>query len=194
MPSTNEMLDLKGNGAPTAVAPEVMEAGGNGSAAELYDLLNAMQAMRVGDFSVRMPASHVGILGKIADTFNERIREVFFAGQPSLLVSNISPANAGNYTVVISNPYGSVTSSVVTLTPIVQPAIGAITVQPDASILLNFTGTPNASHRLWMSTNLAPPMMWSAIATNTAAANGTGQLVDTNTQATLSRFYRISLP
>ncbi len=30
-----------------------------------------MQAMRVGDFSVRMPGSQVGLLGKIADTFND---------------------------------------------------------------------------------------------------------------------------
>ena len=35
------------------------------------DLLNALQAMRVGDFSVRMSGNQVGLLGKIADTFNE---------------------------------------------------------------------------------------------------------------------------
>src|SRR4029079_2727598 len=35
------------------------------------DLLSALQSMRVGDFSVRMAGSEVGILGKIADTFNE---------------------------------------------------------------------------------------------------------------------------
>src|SRR5690606_10859088 len=37
---------------------------------ELYDLLNAMQAVRVGDFSVRLPSDQVGILGKIAESFN----------------------------------------------------------------------------------------------------------------------------
>ena len=37
----------------------------------LHELLNALQSMRVGDFSVRMPGSETGILGKIADTFNE---------------------------------------------------------------------------------------------------------------------------
>ena len=35
------------------------------------ELLHALQAMQVGDFSVRMPGSETGILGKIADTFNE---------------------------------------------------------------------------------------------------------------------------
>ncbi|MFL6824810.1 MAG: HAMP domain-containing protein, partial [Xanthobacteraceae bacterium] len=42
-----------------------------GASPELYDLLNALQSMRVGDFSVRMAGGQVGLLGKIADTFNE---------------------------------------------------------------------------------------------------------------------------
>ena len=37
----------------------------------LTELLHALQTMRVGDFSVRMAGDRVGILGKIADTFNE---------------------------------------------------------------------------------------------------------------------------
>src|ERR1700689_3496379 len=37
----------------------------------LQDLLHALQAMRSGDFSVRMTGDHLGIEGKIADTFNE---------------------------------------------------------------------------------------------------------------------------
>src|SRR5262249_8143595 len=45
----------------------------NGSAehAGLTDLLRALQAMRVGDFSVRMAGDAPGLLGKIADTFND---------------------------------------------------------------------------------------------------------------------------
>src|SRR5687767_3985822 len=35
------------------------------------ELLRALQAMRDGDFSVRLPGDRVGIAGKIADTFNE---------------------------------------------------------------------------------------------------------------------------
>jgi HAMP domain-containing protein/CheY-like chemotaxis protein/signal transduction histidine kinase len=37
------------------------------------DLLHALQAMRSGDFSVRMSGDYLGIDGKIADTFNEII-------------------------------------------------------------------------------------------------------------------------
>src|SRR5476649_2631912 len=36
----------------------------------LEELLEALQAMEAGDFSVRLPGSHTGIVGKIADTFN----------------------------------------------------------------------------------------------------------------------------
>ncbi|MBV8877457.1 MAG: HAMP domain-containing protein, partial [Gammaproteobacteria bacterium] len=51
-------------------------------------LLRALQAVRDGDFSVRLPSDHTGLAGKIADTFNEIItsnqslaRELERAGQ-----------------------------------------------------------------------------------------------------------------
>jgi HAMP domain-containing protein/CheY-like chemotaxis protein/signal transduction histidine kinase len=39
--------------------------------AQQSELLNALQAVRGGDFSVRLPGDRTGIEGKIADTFNE---------------------------------------------------------------------------------------------------------------------------
>src|ERR1700716_586307 len=72
-PNREPVGELKTNGvSPNAIPagiPETQLAGG--SSAELHELLNALQSMRVGDFSVRMPASEIGVLGKIADTFNE---------------------------------------------------------------------------------------------------------------------------
>src|ERR1700710_919702 len=38
---------------------------------EVAELLDALHAMRVGDFSVRLPSHRVGIAGKIADAFND---------------------------------------------------------------------------------------------------------------------------
>jgi hypothetical protein len=43
----------------------------NGKTDPQHLLLQALQAMRSGDFSVRMTGDHLGIEGKIADTFNE---------------------------------------------------------------------------------------------------------------------------
>src|ERR1700687_4456812 len=72
MQPTPEISDQKPNG-PADAAP--LDAGDNGlnggSAAVLQDFLHALQAMRVGDFSVRMAGDGTGIEGKIADTFNE---------------------------------------------------------------------------------------------------------------------------
>ena len=45
----------------------------NGRTAELHELLHALQAVRTGDFSVRMAGHETGLFGKIADTFNEII-------------------------------------------------------------------------------------------------------------------------
>src|SRR5687767_3503333 len=49
---------------------------GNGltsSSANLRGLLAGLQAMRDGDFDVRLPGDWIGLEGKIADTFNEII-------------------------------------------------------------------------------------------------------------------------
>ncbi|HEY3636519.1 MAG TPA: HAMP domain-containing protein, partial [Rhizomicrobium sp.] len=43
----------------------------NGHTADLHELLHALQAVKTGDFSVRMSSHETGLLGKIADTFNE---------------------------------------------------------------------------------------------------------------------------
>jgi len=52
-----------GNGSSIAVAEPV--------AADLSVVLAALQTMRDGDFSVRLPGSWTGLAGKIADTFND---------------------------------------------------------------------------------------------------------------------------
>ena len=69
-PNREPVGELKTNGAVSQRRPRRGQLAG-GAPAELHELLNALQSMRVGDFSVRMPGSETGILGKIADTFNE---------------------------------------------------------------------------------------------------------------------------
>ncbi|MHA0111357.1 hypothetical protein ACXYUI_30220, partial [Klebsiella pneumoniae] len=55
---------------------------------DLRKLLRALQAVRDGDFSVRLPGDQTGLAGKVADTFNEIVssnqrlaRELDRAGQ-----------------------------------------------------------------------------------------------------------------
>ena len=59
--------------APEHGAENRVDVGLNGDARGLAELLHALQAMRIGDFSARMAGDRVGIMGKIADTFNEII-------------------------------------------------------------------------------------------------------------------------
>ncbi|CAN7351460.1 HAMP domain-containing protein [Bradyrhizobium sp. LjRoot220] len=64
------MSDLS-PGASQARRPSKRKPEANGKPDPMHDLLHALQAMRSGDFSVRMTGDHLGIEGKIADTFNE---------------------------------------------------------------------------------------------------------------------------
>jgi HAMP domain-containing protein/CheY-like chemotaxis protein/predicted transcriptional regulator len=64
MPPTTETLGTPTNGV-------VAEHPTNGTGHQFHELLTALQAVRVGDFSVRMSGDRLGIEGKIADTFNE---------------------------------------------------------------------------------------------------------------------------
>src|SRR5439155_1380263 len=73
-PSSKSVGKDKSNGLPPGPTPDAAVAGELVNALapdELHDLLQALQAMRLGDFSVRMAGDQVGILGKISDTFNE---------------------------------------------------------------------------------------------------------------------------
>src|SRR5262245_40431375 len=52
-------------------SPDLSTPGQHGEGRYLQSLLSALQSIRNGDFSVRMPGDSVGIAGKIADTLNE---------------------------------------------------------------------------------------------------------------------------
>ncbi|HEV8390375.1 MAG TPA: hypothetical protein VGQ35_11060, partial [Dongiaceae bacterium] len=74
MPSTKRSSRVEPNGShevnPAAVGlPPGADLADPTNA--MRSLLDALQAMRVGDFSVRLPRDQVGLAGKIADTFND---------------------------------------------------------------------------------------------------------------------------
>ncbi len=64
------MSDL-GSATPSTRRRAKLKPYSNGKPDPQQELLHALQAMRSGDFSVRMTGDHLGIEGKIADTFNE---------------------------------------------------------------------------------------------------------------------------
>jgi hypothetical protein len=112
----------------------------------------------------------------------------------TLSLPSIAPQSAGFYSVLITNLFGSVTSSVAQLT-VVTPLVNAATRNADGSVTLRFTGLPNASTRIWATTNLAPPANWQPIFTNTTTSpDGTWLFTDTNVIAHPVQFYRFSIP
>src|SRR3984893_11893070 len=70
LPEGNFMSDLD-SAAPSTKRRSKVKPYTNGKPDPSQELLHALQAMRSGDFSVRMTGDHLGIEGKIADTFNE---------------------------------------------------------------------------------------------------------------------------
>jgi hypothetical protein len=130
----------------------------------------------------------------IADAGNQLIREVMLFSYPILTLNNATTNNAGNYTVSITSPYGSITSSIVTLNVASSPLISRSVLNPDGSVTLDFVTAPNVSSRVLAATNLTPPVLWQPIFTNVAGPAGAWQFSDTNAASQSVRFYRSSTP
>jgi sugar lactone lactonase YvrE len=125
----------------------------------------------------------------IADAGNSRIRKVVFPG-PTLLLNNVSGANAGSYEVVVSSPYGSVTSSVVTLVIALNP-LNALSIGGQ-EVQLQFQGVAGNSYVLLSATNLNPPVEWRPVVTNAAGTSGNWTFTVTNVLSDNAMFYRMS--
>jgi hypothetical protein len=99
--------------------------------------------------------------------------------------------NAGAYDVVVSSPYGSVTSSVVNLTITLPPVILSA---PQITVgKTNFTfllsGPAGSNYVLQVSTNL---LNWSPVSTSTIPVSGTITLSNAISGYN-RRFYRVHL-
>ena len=173
------------NGIITTVA-------GNGSPTYSGDGGAATNASLYRPFGVAFDAA--GNL-YISDFINCRIRKVLlYAGYPTFTLNNIGVTNAGNYTVVITSPYGSVTSAVASLTVIVPPQIiasgasfGFTTDQ--SGFGFNISGVVGQTIVIDGSTNL---LDWTPLFTNTA--NGTpAYFFDAASTNFPGRFYRARL-
>jgi hypothetical protein len=105
-----------------------------------------------------------------------------------LTLPAVTSANTTNYFVVVTNNYGSVTSSTVWLEVFLPPQnLSAQNV--GTGLQMQFTGTPYYPYILQSATNLTPPISWQSIFTNPADVNGNWQFTDTNLN-TGQKFYR----
>jgi len=108
----------------------------------------------------------------------------------TLTIQNINTNDMGNYFVVVSNVFGSVTSTGATLTIIIPPQSFNIQKTNANQLVLQLIGTANYPYILQMATNLTPPINWQAVITNPADANGNWSFAVTNSPNIPCRFYR----
>ena len=102
--------------------------------------------------------------------------------------TNVQVVDLGNYSVIVSNVAGSITSSNAALTLIPpQPAqFQLVSLQPDYSLRIVFNGDPEWSYTVETSTNL---INWSAL-TNLTSASGVFDFIAGSTTNDAQRFYR----
>ena len=79
------------------------------------------------------------------------------ATNTSLGLTGVQPANAGNYTVVVTNSAGSATSAVAVLT--VLPAAGTVTINGAQTYQVIDGFGVNANHRSWNNNNELKPVL-----------------------------------
>jgi hypothetical protein len=108
----------------------------------------------------------------------------------NLLLTSVTNGNAGNYFVVVTNNFGSVTSTLAGLTIFLPPQSFKAINSNNHQLKLQLTGTPNFPYTLQSTTNLTPPISWQPVITNSADINGNWSITVSNLSSTPSSFFR----
>jgi hypothetical protein len=69
-------------------------------------------------------------------------------------------------------------------------SVAGVAVSVDGSVTLNFVGVPGYIYQVEATTNLAPPVVWTTISTNTADISGQWQITDLQATNYPNQFYR----
>jgi autotransporter-associated beta strand protein len=152
---------------------------------------------------IQQPLSQTILLGKNA-TFNAMVvgsqplayqwyfdTDTPLPGAQSKTLSLVSAvaSNAGNYTLVVTNNYGSTTSAVANLTLAPPPSI---TSQATSNgFQLSGLSLPGLAFNVQASTNL---LDWTTIFTNLSDTNGLLLFTDASVSTTPIRFFRVLFP
>jgi sugar lactone lactonase YvrE len=184
----NVVREVRTNGVISTVAGNGYDAGtanggysGDGGAATHAELYAPF----------RVAADAAGNLF-IADSGNNVIRKVINQGLavtgPTLALNDVGFGNAGAYDVVVSSPYGSVTSSVVNLTVTTPPVLSAGGFNTSGGLQLSVYGQTGQAYTLQASTNL---VNWVSIL-NFTCTNSPTYVVDPAAKNFRYRFYRLA--
>jgi hypothetical protein len=108
---------------------------------------------------------------------------------------NFIPAatnHSGNYSVIVTNAGGSVTSSIAALNVVPVPAL-VLSNTAGGFVLMAGSGAASNSYIVQRATNLAAPIIWVPLFTNVIGTNGVIQFNETNKAAPF-QFYRVVFP
>jgi sugar lactone lactonase YvrE len=178
--ANNRIREIRTNGIITTVAGK---AGGSNYSGDGGAATNASLAFPSG---VALDA--YGNLF-IADTSNQRIRKVILQGA-TLPVFNVAPTNAGNYQVIVTGTYGSVTSSVVALN-VVLPPITPSFASGNGTFNLSWSAVSNVTYQLQYNLDLSTTN-WINLGSPITATNNSVSTTDM-TGSDVQRFYRVLL-
>jgi autotransporter-associated beta strand protein len=162
--------------------------------AVLPTITNQPQSLAVNYGS---PASFsVGATGNATLAYQWRKNGTNIAGATvnSYSIASTTTNDTANYTVVVTNNYGSVTSVVAALTVNLPPAVpvfGSVGLLVNGGFSLSVTGSAGETCVLLGATNLMSPMVWLPLATNTADTNGVLNFNDAQATNFPQRFYRL---
>jgi hypothetical protein len=111
------------------------------------------------------------------------------AQSKNLTLVNTTAPNAGDYTIVVTNLYGSTTSAVATLTLLPPPAL--ISQITSNGFQLSGLTIPGITYEVQASIDLTN---WTIIFTNHADTNGLLLFNDASFSTNPIRFYRLLFP
>ncbi len=114
----------------------------------------------------------------------------------TLTLANVQPEDAGSYRVIVTNAFGSVTSSVAVLTVVVASPItlSSATVS-DGVFNFSFTNTPGASFTVLTTTNVGLPLSnWTVLGGLVEISPGQFKFTDPQATTNQQRFYCVRTP
>ncbi len=113
-----------------------------------------------------------------------------------LTLVNVQPEDAGSYRIVVTNAFGSVTSSVAVLTVVaLSPITLSSAVVSNSVFNFSFTNTPGANFTVLTSTNVSLPLInWTVLGGLAEISPGQFQFTDPQVTTNQQRFYCVRAP
>jgi hypothetical protein len=108
----------------------------------------------------------------------------------SLTLTNVNASNAGNYSVIVSNSLGSVTSVVATLTVQLPPPRFTLFRRLNGQFRMGFTRDPGAAYEIVYSDGL-PAVVWQTLTNWPPVTASTPTTLDVPIISPAARFYQI---